>query len=142
MGMEIKYHFQKIKKFQRKILEFSKNVNIEKFPNVTKNSSGYRIDKIKSIHDSHKLIIGSEGTLGIVLSMKLKIKDNPKKRILYIVEYESIIDASINCIEINKTKPSAIEFVDKTTLNQINFKFSPKTQCLLFVEYDENIKLE
>ena len=131
----------KNKKISKKILEFSQNINIEKFPNVSKNSSGYRIDKIKSIQDSHKLIIGSEGTLGIVLSMKLQIKDNPKKRILCIVEYKSIIDASTNCIKIIKTKPSAIEFVDKTTLNQINFKFSPKTQCLLFVEYDENINL-
>ncbi|MDH5568835.1 MAG: FAD-binding oxidoreductase [Nitrosopumilus sp.] len=131
----------KNKEISKKILEFSQNINIEKFPNVSKNSSGYRIDKIKSIQDSHKLIIGSEGTLGIVLSMKLQIKDNPKKRILCIVEYKSIIDASMNCIEIIKTKPSAIEFVDKTTLNQINFKFSPKTQCLLFVEYDENINL-
>ncbi|MDH3312419.1 MAG: FAD-binding oxidoreductase [Nitrosopumilus sp.] len=133
-----KISLPKNKKISKKILEFSKNINIEKFPNVTKNSSGYRIDKIKSIWDSHKLIIGSEGTLGIVLSIKLKIRDNPKKRILCIVEYKSIIDASINCIKINKTNPSAIEFVDKTTLNQINFKFSPKAQCLLFVEYDEN----
>ena len=135
-----KISLPKNKNFSRKILEFSQNIKAEKFPNVTKNSSGYRIDKVKSIQDSHKLIIGSEGTLGIVLSMKLQIKDNPKKRILYIIEYKSTIDASTNCIEINKTKPSAIEFVDKTTLNQINFEFSPKTQCLLFVEYDENIK--
>ena len=127
------------KNISKKILDFSKKIDLEKFPNVTKNSSGYRIDKVKSIKDSHKLIIGSEGTLGIVLSIKLKIKENPKKRILCIIEYTSIINASKNCMEINKTKPSAIEFVDKITLNQINFKFSPKTKCLLFVEYDENI---
>lgn len=134
-----KISLPKNKKISKKILEFAKNINMEKFPNVTKNSSGFRIDKIKSIHDSHKLIIGSEGTLGIVLSVKLKIKDYPNKRILHIIEYKSIIEASMNCIQINKTKPSAIEFVDKTTFNHINFKFSPKTRCLLFVEYDENI---
>ncbi|AJW71081.1 FAD-binding oxidoreductase [Nitrosopumilus adriaticus] len=128
-------------KVSKKILGFAKNIDIKKFPNVSKNSSGYRIDKIKSIKDSHKIIIGSEGTLGIVLSMRLKIKDNPKKRVLFIIEYKSITDASMNCIKINQTKPSAIEFVDKTTLKQINFKFSPKSKCLLFVEYDEKIKL-
>ncbi|MBT8251771.1 MAG: FAD-linked oxidase, partial [Nitrosopumilus sp.] len=127
-------------KVSKKILELSKKIDVKKFPNVTKNSSGFRIDKIKSIGDSHKIIVGSEGTLGIVLSIKLKIKDNPKKRVLFIIEYKSIIDASMNCIKINKTNPSAIEFVDKTTLKQINYKFSPKTKCLLFVEYDENIK--
>ncbi|HJJ23427.1 MAG TPA: FAD-binding oxidoreductase [Nitrosopumilus sp.] len=127
------------KKVGKKILEFAKKIDREKFPNVTKNSSGYRIDKVKTINDSHKVIIGSEGTLGIILSAKLKIKDNPKKRTLFVIEYKSIKDAIKNCIKINETKPSAIEFVDKTTLDQIKFKFDNKTKCLLFVEYDENV---
>ena len=129
----------KNKRVAKKILEFAKKIDRKKFPNVTKNSSGYRIDAVKSINDSHKVIIGSEGTLGIVLSAKLKIKDSPKKRILFVIEYKSIKDAIKNCIKINKTEPSAIEFVDKTTLIQIKFKFNKKTKCLLFVEFDENI---
>jgi len=127
------------KRVAKKILRFAKKIDKKRFPNVTKNSSGYRIDKVKSINDSHKVIIGSEGTLGIILSAKLKIKDKPRKRILFVTEYKSIIGAIKNCIEINKTKPSAIEFVDRTTLNQIKFKFHRKTKCLLFVEYDEKI---
>jgi len=127
------------KKVAKKILRFAKKIDKKRFPNVTKNSSGYRIDKVKSINDSHKIIIGSEGTLGIILSARLKIKDNPKKRILFVIEYKSITDAIKNCVEINRTKPSAIEFVDRTTLNQIKFKFDRKTKCLLFVEYDEKI---
>jgi len=129
----------KNKRVAKKILEFSKKIDRNKFPNVTKNSSGYRIDEVKSINDSHKLFIGSEGTLGIILSAKLSIKDNPRKRILFVIEYKTIKNAIKNCIEINKTKPSAIEFVDRTTLNQIKFKFDRKTKCLLFVEYDDKI---
>jgi len=106
------------KKVAKKILRFAKKIDKKRFPNVTKNSSGYRIDKVKSINDSHKIIIGSEGTLGIILSARLKIKDNPKKRILFVIEYKSITDAIKNCIEINRTKPSAIEFVDRTTLKR------------------------
>jgi len=123
----------------KRILEFTKNIDEKRFPNVSKNSSGYRIDKVKSRNDSHKVVIGSEGTLGIILSAKLKIKNNPKKRILFVVGYKSTINLAKNCIEINKTKPSAIEFVDRTTLNQIRFKFDKKTKCLLFVEYDVNV---
>jgi FAD/FMN-containing dehydrogenase len=128
-------------KITKKIIQFASLIDIKKFPNVTKNSSGYRIDKIKTSKDSHKILIGSEGTLGIVLSAKLKIKNIPKKKILFIIEYKSIQDATKNCIEINKTQPSAIEFVDKTTLKQIKFKFDKNTKCLLFVEYDEKIIL-
>ncbi len=131
----------KNKKVGKKILELSKKIDKENYPNVSKNSSGYRIDKVRSQKDSHKIIVGSEGTLGIILSAKLKIKNYPKKRILYVIEYDSLLKASKNCIEINKTKPSAIEFVDQTTLKQIKFNFSKKTKCLLFVEYDENLVL-
>ncbi len=129
----------KNKRIAKKILGFTKNIDIKKFPNVTKNSSGYRIDKVKSINDSHKVVIGSEGTLGIILSAKLKIKNSPGKRILVVIAYKSVTDAIKNCIEIKETNPSAIEFVDKTILNQIKFKFDKKIKCLLFVEYDSNI---
>ena len=129
----------KNKKIANKIIKVVNNIESKKFPNVTKNSSGYRIDEINTNKDAHKIIIGSEGTLGIILSAKLKIKNKPKKRILFVIEYKSINNAAKNCIEINNTDPSAIEFVDRTTLNQIKFKFNKKSKCLLFVEYDEKI---
>jgi FAD/FMN-containing dehydrogenase len=130
----------KNKKVASKIFKIIK-IDNEKIPKVSKNSSGYRIDKIKSNDDSHKIIIGSEGTLGIILSAKLKIKDKPKQKILFVIEYESIFNAAKNSIQINKINPSALEFVDKKTLKQIKSKFEKNTQCLLFVEFDEKIKL-
>ena len=126
------------KKISNKIIKFLKSADPKKFPNTSKNSSGYRIDKIKSNDDTHGLIIGSEGTLGVILSAKIKIKDIPKKRVLYIIEYKSIFHAARECMKINNTGPSAIEFMDKTTLHQIEFKFTKNTKCLLYVEYDEN----
>ena len=138
-GNGAKITLPKNKRVAKKILKFARKIDGKRFPNVTKNSSGYRIDKVRSINDAHKIIIGSEGTLGIILSAKLKIKNIPRKRILFVIGYESIRDAIKNCIEINKTGPSAIEFVDKTTLTQIKFKFDKKIKCLLFVEFDERI---
>jgi FAD/FMN-containing dehydrogenase len=129
----------KNKKIAKRILKCVKQIDKEKIPKVTKNSSGYRIDKVESINDVHKIILGSEGTLGIILSTKLKILDKPKNRVIFVIEYTSINAAIKNCIKIKETKPSAIEFVDKTTLVQIKFKFNKKTKCLLFVEYDEKI---
>ena len=114
-------------------------IDQKKIPKVSKNSSGYRIDKIITEKDSHKIIVGSEGTLGIITSAKLKIRNIPKKRILFVLEYNSVKNAIDDCISINNTNPSAIEFVDKITLQQINYKFQKNTKCLLFVEYDERI---
>ncbi len=124
------------------ITSFSKNILKQKFPLVTKNSSGYRLDLVKTLNDTHKIMGGSEGTLGIILSAKLKIRNIPNKRLLSIIEYCSIIDATKNCIDILSTSPSAIEFVDKLTLIQIPQKFDKNTNCLLFVEYDSNINIK
>ena len=136
-GSGEKITLPKNKKIAKKILETIKRIDKRSFPKVTKNSSGYRIDKINSILDTHKIITGSEGTLGIILSAKLSIRKKPAKRVLFIIEYDSVKKASENCIEINNTDPSAIEFVDRTTLHEINYKFNRKTKCLLFVEYDD-----
>jgi len=138
-GNGIKVTLPKNKKTGKKILEITKNLNKKKIPKVTKNSSGYRIDKIKSIKDSHNILVGSEGTLGIIISAKLKIKNIPKKKILFVIEYKKTLDILKNAIKINESKPSAMEFVDKTTLKQFKFKFDKQTKYLLFVEYDEKI---
>ena len=128
------------KNIEKKIVSLARNIKIKKFPFVTKNSSGYRLDKINSSDESHKAIIGSEGTLGIILSAKLKIIEIPKKRILFIVEYQSLKEAAKNCKNLLATQPSAIEIVDLPTIKQIPKKFNKKTRCLIFAEYDSEIK--
>jgi len=130
----------KNKKIGAKIFKATKKLEHEKFPKVTKNSSGYRLDSIKSIKDTHKVIVGSEGTLGIILSAKLRIKDIPKKRVLFVIEYPSENAVAQNCTRILTTLPAAIEFMDKTIMKHINYKFNRKTNCLLFVEYDSEMK--
>ncbi|MCI4432997.1 MAG: FAD-binding oxidoreductase [Nitrosopumilus sp.] len=130
----------KNKKVGAKIFKLAKKLECEKFPKVTKNSSGYRLDSIKSIKNTHKVIVGSEGTLGIVLSAKLRIKSIPKKRVLFVIEYKSENDAAQDCTRILTTLPVAVEFLDKTIMKNINYKFNRKTNCLLFVEYDSEIK--
>lgn len=127
------------KKYAKKILAIAKKIDKRKFPNVSKNSCGYRLDAIKTIKDTPKIIAGSEGTLGIVTSAKLKIKNTPKQKKLFIIEYTTEKNAAIECANILKTKPSALEFVDKKTLDNIDFKFSENARCLLFVEYDSKI---
>lgn len=128
------------KEYGSKIFKLAKKIDYEKFPKVTKNSSGYRLDSIKSIRDVHKIIVGSEGTLGIVLSAEFKIASVPNNRVLLIIEYQSEKDAASNCAQIVNTFPAAIEFVDKTIMKNINHKFDKTTKCLLFVEYDSEIK--
>jgi len=128
------------RKTGKEVIKFAKKVNLNQFPQVSKNSCGYRLDSIQSLKDTHKILVGSEGTLGIILSVKLFLKNLPSKRILFVVEYQSVENAAKNCIKIKNLEPSALEFVDKFTLKNIDFKFRKNANCLLFVEFDSNIK--
>ncbi len=127
-------------KIGKKIIKCAKQININKFPKVSKNSCGYRLDCVNSLKDTHKILVGAEGTLGIILSAKLSLKNMPSKRILFVVEYQSVANAADNCLVIKNSGPSGLEFVDRATLENINFKFRKNTKCLLFVEYDSNLK--
>ena len=120
------------------ILELAKKINRNNMPNVTKNSSGYRLDHIITHNDTHKAIIGSEGTLGIITSARLKILDIPEKRVLYILEYASASDAAKDCPDMLKTGPAAVEFVDVQTLRDFEIDLDGDSVCLLFVEYDDH----
>lgn len=111
-----------------------------KFPRVTKNSCGYRLDAVTSKLNLQKLIAGSEGTLGIIISAKLKTLPVPKKNVLIILAYRSIRKAAIDSPKIVKLKPSALEIVDKNIIKHINVVIPNDVECLLFVEFDYKIK--
>jgi FAD/FMN-containing dehydrogenase len=106
------------------------------FPKVSKNSCGYRIDKVFSEKDLHKLIAGSEGTLGIITSAKLVTHPSPKNVLLYIIHYKTLSDAARDVPKILDLKPSAVELVDCNITKHIKIKM-PSTGCLLFVELDD-----
>ncbi|MGI0018141.1 MAG: FAD-binding oxidoreductase [Nitrosotalea sp.] len=110
------------------------------FPRVSKNSCGYRIDKISSEKDLHKLIAGSEGTLGIIISAKLRTYPLPKNTCLCIIHYNTLTEAVRDVPNIIKLQPSAVEIFDSNITKHIKIKIPSKTGCLLFVEFDNMIQ--
>lgn len=77
---------------------------------VVKNSSGYSLGN---------LIIGSEGTLGIITKVILRLLPLPKEVISMIVPFDSLDDAISAVPKIIKSKivPTAMEFVESEILN-------------------------
>jgi glycolate dehydrogenase FAD-linked subunit len=112
----------------------------ESFPKVSKNSCGYRIDKIHSKKDVHKIIAGSEGTLGIIISAKLRTYTCPKNTLLYVIYYKTLLEAAKDVPKIIELEPSAVELVDSNIIKHIKMKIPSQTGCLLFVEFDEKIE--
>src|SRR5579883_3386870 len=61
-----------------------------KFPKVSTNSCGYRIDRVPTTSQVQKIIAGSEGTLGVVVSAKLKTIPIPRKMALVVASYRTL----------------------------------------------------
>ena len=119
---------------------------IEKgYPRVTKNSCGYRLDKV--INDNafypHKIFAASEGTLGIVTSARLKVIDIPLYRHLIVAGFEDLLSAISVVPFILTFSPVALEILDNTVVrprvennDSINQQLqNEETGCLLFIEF-------
>ena len=127
----------KNKSISKKITKISHGT-AKLYPNVTKNSAGYRLDTVTE-KNSQKIIAGSESTLGIIIQAKLKIFDVPKKRQLTVVGFNKLEDALYAVPYILRFKPSSLEFVDETVIKNIPHKFNKEIKCLLMIEFDSNI---
>ena len=63
------------------------------------------------------LVVGSEGTLGIVLEAKLRLVELPKAKALLVVQFRDLLDALAATPPILKHKPAAVEVMDRFILD-------------------------
>lgn len=122
------------------VMDLAGLIDRDKFPKVDKNASGYRLDRIGSICETHKLLVGSEGTLGVILSADLNTVDEPKNKMLFVLGYDSAYSAMANCTKVVGTSPSACEFIDHHILSQADLGLDPGINCILLVEYDDDLQ--
>ncbi len=123
-----------------KILDIVEGINREKFPKVIKNSCGYRMDAVSSVNNVHKILAGSEGTLGIIVSARLKVHAIPAGRSLSVYGYESLYDAADDCKKINRINPAALELVDGAMMRNVMSSIPEWVKCLLLVEADNGLE--
>lgn len=126
----------------KKIIKVIPDNIAKRFPQVSKNSCGYRIDKILSINDTAKLISGSEGTLGIIISANLKTYEVPKRTTLIIIAYKTIIDAAKDSVYLTNTRPASVELIDKHISSRMDIIIPKKFSCLVFVEFHNDISIK
>ncbi len=93
-------------------------------------------------YDLTKLFVGSEGTLGIVTRITLKLLPKPAGKKTMLVQFASIDGAAraVSTIIRNKIIPATLEFLDATTISCIrgNTGLPVLEQCraLLIIEVD------
>jgi D-lactate dehydrogenase (cytochrome) len=134
--------------------EYSLQLPEYKMPS-TKNTSGYYA---KSNMDAIDLFIGSEGTLGVIIKIKLKLVDLPEKILSSVVFFSKETDA-LNFIgkardisyqtrkerSIDSMDALALEFFDKHTLNLLKSDYPniPKdAEAAVWFEQEVNLQNE
>ncbi len=107
-----------------------------------KDSSGY---------DITQLLVGSEGTLGIFTKIFLNLIPLPGKSVDLLAPFRDVSTAISNVgplITESKTLPSAVEFVDDTSVilgskyNNITLPFQKKAGAYLIIQYEGQGKSE
>jgi glycolate oxidase len=106
--------------------------------NTLKYSTGYNL--------TH-LMVGSEGTLGIVTKIVFRLIPLPKHDLLMLVPFTSAENACKAVGEVFRAgiTPSAMEFMERDAIDwsikysgEVNFEIKPEWQALLLVEVDGN----
>ncbi|MBK0381910.1 FAD-binding protein [Pedobacter sp. SD-b] len=103
--------------------------------NTLKYASGYNLTQ---------LMIGSEGTLGIVTKIVLKLVPQPLHNILLMASFPTNEDAcaAVSAIFRAGITPSALEFMERKGIewviehDGINFEMNPKAKAFLMIEVD------
>src|SRR5262249_22731132 len=64
-----------------------------------------------------KIMVGSEGTLGVVLEAKLRLVPLPKAKVVMVICFRDLLESLSAAPVILKHQPSAIEVMDKSILD-------------------------
>ena len=91
-----------------------------RFPRTRKNSSGYALDAWLASGDLLDLIVGAEGTLGLVVEVEWALDPIPAHRAALRVELRSLDDLVKAVAALHGAEPSAIELLDRTFLELVS----------------------
>lgn len=106
--------------------------------NTLKYSTGYNL--------TH-LMVGSEGTLGIITKIVFRLIPLPKQDLLMLVPFQSAEQACKAVGDVFRAgiTPSAMEFMERDAIDwsikysgEVNFAIKPEWQALLLIEVDGN----
>jgi glycolate oxidase len=102
-----------------------------------KNASGYQLER---------LFVGSEGTLGIITEITLRIVPKPKKMAMILAGFDTLEKAGkcVSALIAKPLLPSAVELMDSTCIKAVNKAINaglPDVEALCLIEVDGDPKV-
>jgi FAD/FMN-containing dehydrogenase len=111
-----------------------------RFPRTRKNSSGYALDAYLASGDVLDLVIGAEGTLGIVTGIEWQLDPVPAHRAGLRVGLRSLDDLVRVVAALLAQEPSAVELLDRTFLDLVRHSDAgaglADAEAVLLVEFE------
>ena len=102
-----------------------------RFPKVLRRVGGYNLDEFidpARPFNLAKLIVGSEGTLGLVVAARINLVPLPAAKAVLTIEFEELFDALAATPLVLRHRPSAVEVMDRFILDHA--KESPVLDAL------------
>ena len=118
-----------------------------RYPKILRRVGGYNLDEFvpgKEQFNLSRLIVGSEGTLAVILDATLRLVRPPKHRAMCVVLFHDLLESLAATPAILQHQPSAVELVDRFILGTTRGKteFEPLRSFIvddpaaaLFVEF-------
>jgi FAD/FMN-containing dehydrogenase/Fe-S oxidoreductase len=90
-----------------------------RYPKIMRRVSGYNLDEFLKPQPFglQRLAVGSEGTLAVVVEMKVRLVPQPRWTALDVVHYRDLQEALASAPDILTTGPYAVELTDKMILD-------------------------
>lgn len=101
-----------------------------RWPTTRKNTAGYGLLRYWASGDLLDLVIGSEGTLGVITSATLRLADIPAFRAALRVSLASRDDLSEAVTRLDRFEPTAIELLDRSLLQFVAGSGTPSAAAL------------
>jgi len=91
-----------------------------RYPKILRRVGGYNLDEFLPADRPFNLcriMVGSEGTLGLTVAAKLRLVPLPKHRLVCCVQFDDVLEAMAATPIILQHDPSAVELVDRFILD-------------------------
>ena len=91
-----------------------------RYPRIMRRVSGYNLDSFVDggAMDLTRLIVGSEGTLAVIIEARVRLVPLPQYRALAAVHCDSVVQAAEATLPALEHRPSAVELVDETIIRR------------------------
>jgi FAD/FMN-containing dehydrogenase/Fe-S oxidoreductase len=101
-----------------------------RFPRILRRVGGYNLDEFVERgtggppFNLSRLIVGSEGTLALILAAKLRVVPLPQARALAVVQFDDLLESLAATPRILRHGPAAVELLDRFVLDSTRGKIA------------------